>query len=148
MAVRVITALVEELDSYTPCIRDPRNLKQNENYRRFTKHIEQIVKTSQRHHNQQQHEKVIESLRFAAKNHAGVFRKDNFTPYFLHPLDVALILIDFKIFDFKLMVAAILHDVVEDTEATFNEIKILFGSGVECIVRPITKKDTYVFKNL
>ena len=59
-------------------------------------------------------------------------------PYFSHPLEVAGILADLK-FDFKTVITALLHDVVEDTTLTFKDIKKSFGIEIAQLVDGVTK---------
>jgi guanosine-3',5'-bis(diphosphate) 3'-pyrophosphohydrolase len=59
-------------------------------------------------------------------------------PYFTHPLEVAAILTDLKLDD-ATIVAALLHDTIEDTEATRTEIDKLFGSEIGALVEGLTK---------
>ena len=59
-------------------------------------------------------------------------------PYFSHPLEVAAILTDLKLDD-ATIAAALLHDVVEDTEATHQEIEEMFGKEIAALVDGLTK---------
>jgi GTP pyrophosphokinase len=59
-------------------------------------------------------------------------------PYFTHPLEVAAILTDLKLDD-ATIVAALLHDTIEDTEATRTEIDKLFGAEIGALVEGLTK---------
>jgi GTP pyrophosphokinase len=59
-------------------------------------------------------------------------------PYFAHPLEVAAILTDMKLDD-ATIVAAVLHDTIEDTEATKDEIDRLFGPEIGQLVDGLTK---------
>src|SRR4051812_2526009 len=59
-------------------------------------------------------------------------------PYFSHPLEVAAILTDLKLDD-ATIVAALLHDTIEDTEATRAEIDRLFGAEIGALVEGLTK---------
>src|SRR4051812_34480131 len=59
-------------------------------------------------------------------------------PYFSHPLEVAAILTDLKLDD-ATIVAALLHDTIEDTEATRAEIDKLFGADIGALVEGLTK---------
>jgi guanosine-3',5'-bis(diphosphate) 3'-pyrophosphohydrolase len=59
-------------------------------------------------------------------------------PYFTHPLEVAAILTDLKLDD-ATIVAALLHDTIEDTEATRAEIDRLFGAEIGALVEGLTK---------
>ena len=59
-------------------------------------------------------------------------------PYFSHPLEVAAILTDLKLDD-ATIVAALLHDTIEDTEATRAEIDQIFGHEIGALVEGLTK---------
>ncbi len=59
-------------------------------------------------------------------------------PYYSHPIEVAGILTDLKLDD-DTIVTAILHDTIEDTVATYEDIERLFGSGVAKLVDGVTK---------
>src|SRR6202048_5307488 len=59
-------------------------------------------------------------------------------PYFSHPLEVAAILTDMKVDD-ATIVAAVLHDTIEDTDSTREEIDKLFGSDIGRLVDGLTK---------
>jgi len=66
---------------------------------------------------------LLKAANFAAKKHSKQKRKDpEQTPYINHPLGVAQILSDAGITDIHVLRAAILHDTVEDTETTFEEV--------------------------
>ena len=84
--------------------------------------------------------KFMECLQFAAKKHRNQRRKDaQETPYINHPINVATILsVEALIEDEQVLMAALLHDTVEDTETTFEEIEDLFGVEVCSIVREVT----------
>jgi len=74
---------------------------------------------------------------FSMKAH-GSQKRASGDPYFLHPLEVAGILTDLKL-DWKTIVTALLHDTVEDTPATLEEIKQLFGKDIATLVDGVTK---------
>ena len=74
---------------------------------------------------------------FAEKAHKGQTRKSG-EPYIVHPLATAHILADMRI-DPVIIVAAILHDVPEDTEVTLEEVEKNFGPEVASMVKGITK---------
>src|SRR6202008_4966165 len=59
-------------------------------------------------------------------------------PYFPHPLEVAAILTDLKLDD-ATIIAALLHDTIEDTDATREEIDQLFGPDIGKLVEGLTK---------
>ncbi|MFA6528352.1 MAG: RelA/SpoT family protein [Candidatus Gracilibacteria bacterium] len=74
---------------------------------------------------------------FAEKAHKGALRKSG-EPYIIHPIETAKILIDMKA-DQQMIVAALLHDTVEDTGVTVSDIKKNFGSEVALLVDGLTK---------
>ncbi|MGP0064500.1 MAG: HD domain-containing protein [Isosphaeraceae bacterium] len=73
-------------------------------------------------------------MRWSALCHRGQTRKGSEIPYFEHVAAVALIL-DRGEFDEDVVIAGLLHDVVEDTDATLEEVGSRFGSGVREVVR-------------
>jgi guanosine-3',5'-bis(diphosphate) 3'-pyrophosphohydrolase len=74
---------------------------------------------------------------YAMKAHGHQVRASG-DPYFTHPLEVAAILTDMRLDD-ATIAAALLHDVVEDTEATHQEIEELFGPEISGLVEGLTK---------
>ena len=74
---------------------------------------------------------------FSAKAHQGQIRMSG-EPYMIHPLEVAMILADLRL-DPATVAAAILHDTIEDTTSTLEEIRELFGDEVAKLVDGMTK---------
>lgn len=74
---------------------------------------------------------------YAMKAHGNQTRASG-APYFTHPLEVAEILTGFKL-DVATIIAALLHDVVEDTHATTADIESLFGTEIARLVEGLTK---------
>src|SRR5229473_64621 len=74
---------------------------------------------------------------YAMKAHGAQTRASG-DPYFSHPLEVAAILTDLKLDD-ATIVAALLHDTIEDTEATRAEIDQIFGHEIGALVEGLTK---------
>ncbi|MDQ6868778.1 MAG: HD domain-containing protein, partial [Pseudomonadota bacterium] len=74
---------------------------------------------------------------YAMKAHGAQIRASG-DPYFSHPLEVAAILTDMKLDD-ATIVAAVLHDTIEDTDSTREEIDKLFGSDIGRLVDGLTK---------
>ncbi|MBO7244702.1 MAG: bifunctional (p)ppGpp synthetase/guanosine-3',5'-bis(diphosphate) 3'-pyrophosphohydrolase [Alphaproteobacteria bacterium] len=71
------------------------------------------------------------------KMHAAQKRESG-DPYFSHPLEVAEILIGYRM-DYATIIAALLHDTVEDTAASYEDLKELFGQTIADLVRGMTK---------
>lgn len=84
--------------------------------------------------------KLLEAISFAAAKHRHQRRKGaNAEPYINHPLEVANILTTVgKISDHNILIAAVLHDTIEDTEATPDEITMIFGEEVCSMVLEVT----------
>ncbi|MCF8480758.1 MAG: bifunctional (p)ppGpp synthetase/guanosine-3',5'-bis(diphosphate) 3'-pyrophosphohydrolase [Rhodospirillum sp.] len=74
---------------------------------------------------------------YAMKMHGSQLRASG-DPYFSHPIDVAGILTRYKL-DCASIVTALLHDTIEDTEATLDEVRGLFGTEVARLVDGVTK---------
>ena len=74
---------------------------------------------------------------YAMKMHGSQLRASG-DPYFAHPIQVAGILTDYKL-DAATIVTALLHDVVEDTSATRDDIAAMFGEEVAGLVEGVTK---------
>src|SRR5262245_15002388 len=79
-------------------------------------------------------ELVLQAAAFAAEKHRTQRRKDVETPYINHPIQLAYILVQANIEDPIVLAAALLHDTVEDTSTTFDEIEIVFGYEIARIV--------------
>lgn len=80
---------------------------------------------------------IIKAYEFAAKMHKEQFRKSG-EPYIIHPINVAIILTTIYA-DADTIKAALLHDVLEDTECTSEQMEELFGPEVTKLVQGVTK---------
>ncbi len=80
---------------------------------------------------------IIKALEWSMEKHEGQ-RRASGEPYFIHPLQVAETLIDMQM-DHESVIAALLHDVLEDTETSREEMRRLFGETVESLVEGVTK---------
>jgi guanosine-3',5'-bis(diphosphate) 3'-pyrophosphohydrolase len=88
---------------------------------------------------------VRDAYRISREAHAGQFRKSG-EPYISHPLAVAGILAQWHL-DHQALAAALLHDVVEDTDASTEQIKEQFGPAVARIVEGVSKLDKLSFES-
>lgn len=84
--------------------------------------------------------KLLEAASFAAKRHTGQKRKgSDGEPYINHPLEVANLLANVgNVSDFDILIAAVLHDTVEDTGVTKEELEARFGQKVADYVSEVT----------
>lgn len=89
--------------------------------------------------------RLFDAITFAARAHSGQYRKASPLPYILHPLNVARILIECDAGD-EIVIAAVLHDVVEDTPVTLEQVRAEFGNEVARMVQGMSepnRKDTW-----
>jgi guanosine-3',5'-bis(diphosphate) 3'-pyrophosphohydrolase len=83
---------------------------------------------------------LIDALAFAAHKHRNQRRKDvEASPYINHPIALARVLaVEAGVKDEKTLIAAILHDTVEDTETTPEELRLRFGKAIASAVAEVT----------
>ena len=84
---------------------------------------------------------IQKAFEFANEAHKGVRRRSG-EPYILHPIAVAKIVVSNIGLGYKSIVAALLHDVVEDTDYTVEDLSNLFGEKVATLVEGLTKIKT------
>lgn len=83
--------------------------------------------------------RLIDAVCFAAHKHRDQRRKDaHATPYINHPLEVARLLTEAGVEDTDVLIAAILHDTIEDTATTSEELADSFGDRVTGLVLEVT----------
>ena len=92
---------------------------------------------------QEEVELVKKAYKIADKAHSGQYRKSG-EAYISHPMSVALILAELKL-DYLCIVAAILHDCIEDTSITNEDVKNEFGEQVAHIVEGVSKLTSLEF---
>ncbi len=86
------------------------------------------------------HGAFVQAVAFAADKHRNQRRKDaEASPYINHPIALANVLVNEGGIDDPLVLcAAVLHDTIEDTETTADELRALFGSSVASVVLEVT----------
>lgn len=89
------------------------------------------------HYDEAQLTELAAAIDYASEHHKGQKRKSG-EPYITHPLSVAAILIEWGM-DIDTVLAGVLHDTVEDTDATLDELESLFGRDVAFLVDGVTK---------
>lgn len=98
---------------------------------------QQLLDSAAPHYEEDALLELAHAIDFASTHHDGQKRKSG-EPYIIHPLHVATILIDWGM-DIDTVLAGVLHDTVEDTEATLEQIENLFGRDVAFLVDGVTK---------
>ena len=113
-----------------------------EDYKVINRELETLKMSSlKRCANQEEFELVLKAFDFANEVHKGVRRRSG-EPYILHPIAVARIVVQEIGLGYKSICAALLHDVVEDTNYTVEDIKNHFGQKIASLVDGLTKIKT------
>lgn len=99
--------------------------------------FDELMDTINKHHAVDYKKTVLSTYEFAKKAHEGVYRKSG-EAYIYHPLRVAIMVADWGA-EIDVIKAALLHDVVEDTAYTVDDIKNNFGGNVSHLVHCVTK---------
>ncbi|MGB8031897.1 MAG: bifunctional (p)ppGpp synthetase/guanosine-3',5'-bis(diphosphate) 3'-pyrophosphohydrolase [Terracidiphilus sp.] len=107
--------------------------------------IEALLKQAQANRPNEDISLIRKAWEFCVSHHKGQKRASG-EPYIVHPLEVAEVLVEMKL-DATAVAAALLHDAVEDTPATSEEIGDKFGDQVAHIVEGVTKIDKIQFAN-
>ena len=105
----------------------------------------EIIEKVKEYRDSFEEEQICKAYEFAKKKHEGQFRKSG-EPYFSHPAEVAYILAELRM-DVPTIIAGLLHDVIEDTDTTVEEIEKEFGKEVAFIVKGVTKLEGYRFSS-
>ncbi len=107
--------------------------------------VEEIIGKLKEYRDSFDEKLVRDAYEFAREKHEGQFRKSG-EPYFSHPAEVAYILAELRM-DVPTIVAGLLHDTLEDTDTTVEEIEEKFGREVAFIVKGVTKLEGYEFRS-
>lgn len=100
-------------------------------------YAELLEKIKKVHQSENEINIINKAFEVAKKQHGGQLRRSG-EPYIIHPIAVADILVNFGM-DYQSLVAALLHDVVEDTDYTLDELKAEFGGEIAVLVDGVTK---------
>ena len=106
--------------------------------------IKDIIRQGKRKNKNIDKNLIERAYLYATEKHKTQLRKSG-EPYIIHPIHVAYIIADLGL-DTQTICAALLHDVVEDTDATYNDIEENFGAEIADIVEGVTKL-TNLFKS-
>ena len=106
---------------------------------------QQFFKKIQQRYSQTELKQIKKAYNFATKCHANQFRESK-EPYITHPLKVADFLINLNL-DSTTIIAALLHDSIEDTNTTLENIKKEFGNKIAKLVAGVTKLKNVPYKH-
>jgi GTP pyrophosphokinase len=105
--------------------------------------LEEVIRQASAYNPQADAALIRRAYDYSARMHGEQKRKSG-EPYVIHPLSVALIITQFKL-DLPSVITGLLHDVVEDTHASLEEIRSLFGGEVARLVDGVTKVSKITF---
>jgi GTP pyrophosphokinase len=121
----------EKIEIIIPKIKSP------EEYENPTELYDKLIAMIKKYHPSDDYSLIEKAYKLADDAHKEQKRRSG-EPYIIHPLSVAIILAEFEL-DKETIVAGILHDVVEDTVFTLEEISEMFGAEVALLVDGVTK---------
>ena len=107
--------------------------------------FEQLLRRVQAYNPQADVQLIRRAYEYSARMHAEQKRESG-EPYVTHPLNVAMIIAQLKL-DLPSIITGLLHDVVEDTMASLDEVRDLFGSEVATLVDGVTKVSKITFSS-
>ena len=128
----------------TPALTPKTSLRPTDE-RSIGERFEALLKQAQANRPNEDISLIRKAWEFCVSHHKGQTRASG-EPYIVHPLEVAEVLVEMKL-DATAVAAALLHDAVEDTPATSEEIGDKFGDQVAHIVEGVTKIDKIQFAN-
>ncbi len=108
--------------------------------------LQKLLNTIKKYHPKADLDMVKLAFEFAEKAHAGQKRVSG-EDYIIHPLATAQTLAEMKL-GIPIIIAALLHDVPEDTKVTFEEVRKNFGDDVASMVRGVTKLGNIKYRGL
>lgn len=90
-------------------------------------------------YNHEEAERIFLALELAKKYHQGQYRADG-SPYAIHPIRVALLLLEYEKPTPDILITTLLHDILEETSITETEIADTFGEPIITYVRAVTSR--------
>ncbi|WP_308534044.1 bifunctional (p)ppGpp synthetase/guanosine-3',5'-bis(diphosphate) 3'-pyrophosphohydrolase [uncultured Peptoniphilus sp.] len=107
--------------------------------------IEELIDKVKKYNTGADEGQIMKAYELAKKNHAGQKRNSG-EDYIIHPVHVAMILADMNM-DTPTIIAGLLHDTIEDTKVTYDDIKKEFGEEIADLVDGVTKLKKLNYKN-
>lgn len=118
-------------------IFDDGKISESQEFRNPDDLYRELIERVRKYHPSDDISMIEKAYRVASEAHKNQFRKSG-EPYIIHPLNVAIILAELEL-DKETIVAGLLHDVVEDTVMTEEDLKREFGDDVALLVDGVTK---------
>ena len=117
--------------------REPKSVHEGTTHGVTAPHVQPLIERVSQYLPEDLVDEVRAAYEFAEESHRGQTRKSG-EPYIIHPLSAANSLADLRL-DAPTIMAALLHDVIEDCGVTFGEIESRFGREVATLVDGVTK---------
>ena len=108
--------------------------------------IQDVINKRKEHTRKVDVKLILKAYNYAKENHGSQLRNSG-EPYIIHPLNVAYTLAEIGLDD-STICAALLHDVVEDTKVTSEDLKNEFGAEISEMVEGVTKLGTVQFNTI
>lgn len=108
--------------------------------------FKKLKETTNPYLNSEEKAKLREAVHYGAYAHEKQIRKSG-EPYITHPITVATVLAELRV-DIDTLIAGVLHDTIEDTEVTYQDITTHFNEDVAKLVEAVTKLDKLKFRDL
>ena len=105
--------------------------------KRFNDRFDELRRLIADTYSEEEQELVVKAYELASEAHKDQ-RRYSGEPYIMHPVAVARILFDLGM-DYQSIIAAILHDTVEDTDLTLDDLRAVFGEDIVQLVSGVTK---------
>src|SRR5262249_185061 len=129
------SGMLQDAHMMSPLMRT--TVKQGKSVAHSKLTLEDLLEETRHYLTPEDIEKIQRAYDLSSTAHKGVVRRSG-EPYIQHPLEVAYLLADMRI-DADGIVSALLHDVVEDTAYTLDDLRKQFGRNVATIVDGVTK---------
>ncbi len=109
--------------------------------------VSEFEKEIKKHFTLEEIDLILKAYHFADEAHKGQKRKSG-EPYIIHPIHVAyLLMIKYHLYDANSVAAALLHDTLEDTDTTYEDLEINFNQDIANLVLGVTDTNNITLKN-
>ena len=109
-------------------------------FKKYQNDVNEVIKITREHYKKSDGRKIMKAYQYAVDHHA-LQKRETGEPYIIHPIYVAKILAEMTLDD-ETVIAGLLHDVLEDTNVSYEEIEKEFGKSIADMVDGVTKLKT------